>query len=83
MCVDIWFLPQSARVDSKDAGISWSIHGEETPVTGANVCFMDKKCQGDGFWHRHDPDSAWVGGRYRAAQRAPYNNHTFSPGAFT
>lgn len=29
-------------MDSKDAGISWSIDGEEAPVTGADVCFMDE-----------------------------------------
>lgn len=30
-------------MDSKDAVISWSIGGEEAPVTGAGVCFMDEQ----------------------------------------
>jgi len=42
MCVDVWFLPQPARMGSKDAGIVWSIDGEEAVVMGANMCFMDE-----------------------------------------
>lgn len=43
MCHNTLFLPQSARADSRDASISWSVSGEDIPFIGVNEGFKDKQ----------------------------------------